>query len=109
MYEGHGLTVRLAYNLRTGYPEGALSDRGGYTLQGRGHKVSRLDWSSSYDLMKNVTLFLDWTNILRKPFRSELSRTDVFNGQEVDGSTVVFPRAVRYEESVVSGGVRFRF
>jgi iron complex outermembrane receptor protein len=48
MYEGGGLTLRLAYNYRSGFPEGGLSDRGDYTLQGRGHPVSRLDWSSSY-------------------------------------------------------------
>jgi TonB-dependent receptor len=107
MYEGHGLTVRLAYNLRTGYPEGALSDRGGYTLQGRGHKVSRLDWSSSYDIMPSVTLFFDWTNILGKPFKSDIVRVNYANGLVT--STEAFPMIVRYEETVLTGGVRFRF
>jgi TonB-dependent receptor len=108
MYEGHGLTVRLAYNLRTGYPEGALSDRGGYTLQGRAHPISRLDWSSSYAINPNITLFFDWTNILGRPFRSDIVRVNYNNTGGVT-STEAFPMVVRYEESVLTGGVRFRF
>ena len=76
MYEAHGLTLRLAYNKRTGFPEGALSDRGDYTLQGRGHSVSRLDWSSSYAFNDNLTVFFDWTNILGKPFKSDIVRVN---------------------------------
>jgi TonB-dependent receptor len=107
MYEGHGLTLRLAYNLRTGYPEGALSDRGGYTLQGRAHPVSRLDWSSSYAFNEHLTLFFDWTNILGKPFRSDIVRVNYAAGN-VTG-TEAFPMVVRFEETVLTGGVRFRF
>jgi TonB-dependent receptor len=107
MYEGHGLTVRLAYNLRTGYPEGALSDRGGYTLQGRAHSVSRLDWSSSYAFNDNLTVFFDWTNILGKPFRSDIVRVNYAAGQPTGSES--FPMVVRFEETVLTGGVRFRF
>jgi TonB-dependent receptor len=107
MYEGHGLTVRLAYNLRTGYPEGALSDRGGYTLQGRAHRVSRLDWSSSYAFNEHLTVFFDWTNILGKPFRSDIVRVNYAAGSPT--STEVFPMVVRFEETVLTGGIRFRF
>ena len=107
MYEGHGLTLRLAYNIRTGYPEGALSDRGGYTLQGRAHPVSRLDWSSSYNVTPNVTFFFDWTNILGKPFKSDIVRVN-YNAGSVT-STEAFPMVVRFEETVLTGGVRFRF
>jgi iron complex outermembrane receptor protein len=107
MYEAHGLTLRLAYNLRTGFPEGALSDRGDYTLQGRGHPVSRLDWSSSYAFNDNLTVFFDWTNILGKPFKSDIVRVNYAAGQPT--STEIFPMVVRFEESVLTGGVRFRF
>lgn len=107
MYEGGGLTVRLAYNHRTGFPEGALSDRNGYTLQGKGHSVSRLDWSSSYALNDNLTVFFDWTNILSKPFKSDIVRVNYAGGTET--SREIFPLLVRFEESVLSGGVRFRF
>ncbi|MBV8688011.1 MAG: TonB-dependent receptor [Alphaproteobacteria bacterium] len=115
MYEGGGLTLRLAYNLRTGYPEGALSQRDtgatagqtSYTLQGRAHAISRLDWSSSYAFNDNVTLFFDWTNILGKPFRSDIIRVNYRGGSPtgVEG----FPMVVRFEETVFTGGVRFRF
>jgi TonB-dependent receptor len=115
MYEGGGLTLRLAYNLRTGYPEGALSQRdtraevgqNSYTLQGRGHPVSRLDWSSSYAVTPNVTLFFDWTNILGKPFKSDIVRVNYVAGAVT--TTEQFPMVVRFEESVLTGGVRFRF
>jgi iron complex outermembrane receptor protein len=108
MYEAHGLTLRLAYNYRTGFPEGGLSDRGGYTLQGRGHPVSRLDWSSSYAFNDNVTLFFDWTNILGKPYKSDIVRVNYGLGGVTTGSEQ-FPMFVRFEESVLTGGVRFRF
>jgi iron complex outermembrane receptor protein len=115
MYEGGGLTLRLAYNLRTGYPEGDLSQRdtraengqNSYTLQGRGHKVSRLDWSSSYAVTPNVTVFFDWTNILGKPFKSDIVRVNYVGGAVA--STEAFPMVVRFEETVFTGGVRFRF
>jgi len=108
MYEAHGLTLRLAYNKRTGFPEGALSDRGSYTLQGRGHSVSRLDWSSSYAFNDNLTVFFDWTNILGNPFKSDIVRVNYGPGG-VPGTTEIFPMVVRFEESVLTGGIRFRF
>lgn len=108
MYEGGGLTLRLAYNKRTGYPEGALSDRVDYTLQGRAHSISRLDWSSSYAFNDNFTVFFDWTNILGKPFRSDIVRVN-YNNSGVPTGSEVFPMVVRFEETVMTGGIRFRF
>jgi TonB-dependent receptor len=109
MYEGGGLTLRLAYNNRTGFPEGGLSNRGDYTLQGRGHSVSRLDWSSSYAVNDHLTLFFDWTNILGKPFRSDIVRVNYNTTTGLQTGTEIFPMVVRFEESVLTGGVRFRF
>jgi TonB-dependent receptor len=108
MYEDHGLTLRLAYNKRTGYPEGALSDRVDYTLQGLAHSVARLDWSSSYAFNDKVTLFFDWTNILGDPFRSDIVRVN-YNNSGVPTGTEIFPMVVRFEETVMTGGIRFRF
>jgi iron complex outermembrane receptor protein len=108
MYEAHGLTLRLAYNYRSGFPEGGLSDRDDYTLQGKGHPVSRLDWSSSYAITENVTVFLDWTNILGKPFKSDIVRVNYSPTGVVTG-TEIFPMVVRFEESVKTAGIRFRF
>lgn len=108
MYEDDHLTVRLAYNRRTSFPEADRAERDGFfTLQGRGNPVSRLDWSSSYKLTDNFTVFFDWTNILKKPFKSDIVRVNYPAG--VPSSPEIFPMVVRYEESVMSGGVRFRF
>ncbi len=104
MYERGPLTARLSYNHRTGYPEGTLDPRDGFfTLQGRGRSTGRLDWSSSYTVTDNLTVFFDWTNILAKPFKSDMIRT------VLSGDVVEFPRVFRYEESIKSLGVRFRF
>ena len=114
MYERGGLTARLAYNKRSSYPEGPLVEDCPscpvFTRQGRGRGSSRLDWSSSYAFNSNLTLFFDWTNILNTPFKSDIVRVDYSartNGA-VTGSEV-FPLVYRLEESVMSGGVRFRF
>ena len=115
MYENGPLSVRLSYNRRSSYPEGALDQRRegpgdnptNYTLQGRGNPVSRLDLSTNYNVSDHFTLFLDWTNLLKKPFKSDIVRTNYTAG--APSSTEIFPMVVRYEESVVSGGIRFRF
>jgi TonB-dependent receptor len=108
MYEGGGLTLRLAYNQRSGFPEGDLSERDGfYTLQGHGRAVSRLDWSSSYAFNDKLTVFFDWTNILGKPFKSDIVRINYPNGAPTAAET--FPMLVRFEETVMTGGIRFRF
>jgi hypothetical protein len=108
MYEAHGLTLRLAYNHRTGFPEGGLSNRGGYDLQGLAHPVSRLDWSSSFAFNDNFTVFFDWTNILGDPFRSDIVRVN-YSGTGAVTGTEIFPMVVRFEETVMTGGIRFRF
>jgi hypothetical protein len=108
MYERGPLTARLSYNHRSSYPEGPLSERDGFfTLQGRGNPHGRLDWSSSYNVTDNFTLFFDWINILKDPFKSDIVRRNYTNG--VAGNAEIFPMVVRFEESVISGGIRFRF
>lgn len=108
MYERDGLTLRLAYNHRSSFPEADRAERDGFfTLQGRGNPVSRLDWSSSYAVTDNVTVFFDWTNILNDPFKSDIVRVNYPGG--VPSAEEIFPMVVRFEESVLSGGVRFRF
>jgi TonB-dependent receptor len=115
MYERGPLTARLSYNHRSSYPEGPLDQRRegpgnapiNYTLQGRGNPVGRLDWSSSYNVTDNFTLFFDWTNLLKKPFKSDIVRQNYANTEPT--TREIFPMVVRYEESVISGGIRFRF
>ena len=108
MYESGPISARLSYNHRTSYPEGTLDPRNGfYTLQGRGRSSGRLDWSSSYAVNDKLTLFFDWTNILNIPFRSDIVRVNYAAGEPT--SREEFPMVVRYNESVMSGGIRFRF
>ena len=107
MYERGPLSVRLAYSWRGHYPEGPLSDRGTFTWQGRAHPSPRLDFSSSYTVNDNLTLFLDWTNIFPRPFKSDIVQVNYANGQQT--SMLAFPMVVRFEETILSGGVRFRF
>jgi hypothetical protein len=114
MYERGPLSVRLSYNLRSRYPEGGLSlqtdNTGYYTLQGHAHQSPRLDLSASYNLTDNVTLFADWTNILGHPFQDDIVRVNY--GPNPNGAPVgteVFPMVIRYEETIISGGIRFNF
>ncbi|HEU0097547.1 MAG TPA: TonB-dependent receptor [Allosphingosinicella sp.] len=108
MYERGGLTLRLAYNMRSRFPEADLAERDNFfTLQGAGHAVSRLDWSSSYAVTDKFTIFFDWTNILGEPFESNIVRVNYPGGQA--SAPEVFKMLVRNEESVMSGGIRFRF
>lgn len=108
LYERDGLSLRLAYNHRSSFPEADRAERDGFfTLQGRGNPVSRLDWSSNYALTENFTVFFDWTNILGDPFQSDIVRVNYPGG--VPSDPEIFPMVTRFEESVMSAGVRFRF
>lgn len=102
MYEGGGLSARLSYNRRSSFLS-VFQPRGDNIYEEKVRPVSRLDLSTNYIVTPNVTVFFDWTNILKQPLRNELRRTQINTGEQV-----VFPRAVRYEESVLSGGIRFR-
>ena len=59
--------------------------------------------------MDRFTVFSDWTNILSNPQTIDLVRTD-FVGPRFDPSApkVTFPFQWRYEERILSLGVRFR-
>ena len=108
LYERDGLSLRLAYNFRSSFPEADRAERDGFfTLQGRGNSVSRLDLSTNYALTDNFTVFFDWTNILDDPFQSDIVRINYPGG--VPSAPEIFPMVTRFEESVMSAGVRFRF
>jgi hypothetical protein len=108
MYERGPFSARLSYNHRSDYPEGSLDPRDDfYTLQGRVRSSGRLDWSSNYKVNDNFTVFFDWTNILNIPFRSDIVRVNYAAGEPTTREE--FPMMVRYNESVMTGGIRFRF
>jgi TonB-dependent receptor len=111
MYEHGGLSLRLSYNYRNKFQSLFRPDLPAYVQSVPGSRlytettqgIGRLDFSGSYTLQRNFTLFVDWTNMLDSPFRT-IETTNF-----VAGDTVTVPRAVRYEESVLSLGIRFRF
>jgi TonB-dependent receptor len=104
MYEHGPLSLRLAYNFRTRYPEGPIDPNG---LQGRARPSPRLDLSSSYTLSDNITLFFDWTNILNHPFKDDVVR--IANVSGVPSTVAAYPMMIRYEEEIFSAGARFHF
>jgi TonB-dependent receptor len=101
-YEKNGLSVRLSYNYRDAFPS-SFQVRGPDIYRETTRGIGRLDLSASYDVVKNFTVFADWVNMLAKPYRSDLTY------DYANGTSMTFPRAVRYEETVFSGGIRFRF
>jgi iron complex outermembrane recepter protein len=109
IYEAGGLSARLAYNWRSSFPL-TYQRRGDHLYTEEADPVSRLDLSASYDILENLTIFADWTNILGDPFTSTLTRVDTQGGNgPPTGFEATFPRVVRYEETTVSLGARFRF
>lgn len=109
MYERGPLSVRLSWNRRTSYAEGGFANNGNFTLQGLAHPSPRLDLSTSYNLTDSVTIFADWTNIFPHPFHSDIVRENYNVPAGTLTSTEIFPMVVRFEETVLSGGIRFNF
>jgi iron complex outermembrane recepter protein len=102
IYEHGGLSVRLSYNYRNHFLS-RTEPRGADYYTEETHGISRLDLSTNYNLTKNITIFGDWVNMLGHPYRTDLTYTFA------NGPAVTFPRQVRYEETVYSAGIRFRF
>jgi TonB-dependent receptor len=111
IYERNGLSLRLTYNVRGAFPSLFRQDAGFPDLTAPGNRlytektkaISRLDLSASYELLKDLTLTFDAANILAAPLR--IAETTRF----ATGEAVTLPRLVRYEESIYSAGLRFRF
>ena len=94
LYELGPTSVRLAYNYRSANVDG-FGAPGVFTTVYSG-AVGRLDLSASYNLNDNITLTVDATNLLRTPYHSYVKDPR-------------YPRDVRWEASLLSAGVRFRF
>ncbi|HBY42486.1 TonB-dependent receptor [Brevundimonas sp.] len=90
MYENGPWTARLAYNLRTKFGNGVIGEHV--------DDVARLDFSAGWSPTERITVSFDATNILGQPFRSFY-----------DYGEGVYPRDVRYEESLYTVGLRFRY
>ncbi|MBV9929812.1 MAG: TonB-dependent receptor [Alphaproteobacteria bacterium] len=102
MYERGGFSARLSYNKRTSTLE-TVQNRGDDIYIETGAPAGRLDLSTSYNVNRNFTLFFDWTNILNKPYRQDLSSA------RAGAPRSEWTRFFRFEEQIFSGGVRFHF
>jgi TonB-dependent receptor len=101
LYENGPLSARLTYNQRSEYPE-TRQDRGNDQYLEFAQPGDRLDFSLNYNIAENATIFFDWTNILMEPFGVTLE-----SGR--DGAPrAEFPRFLRFEETTLSLGLRFR-
>jgi iron complex outermembrane recepter protein len=103
LYERGPLSARLTYTGRSNFL--AFRDNRGTSDPYRefGDPNDRLDMSINYNVLENLTVFADWTNITMNPFKVNFSSAR-------DGRPeAVYPRYLRYDESTVSLGVRFRF
>jgi len=100
MYEHDKISARLTYNYRSRWITAYVQDPGGTGFTGEFvDGASRLDFSASYEPLDRISVTLDAANILGQPFRS-------FRQFTPEGD--VYPRDVRYEETVVSLGLRVR-
>jgi TonB-dependent receptor len=102
MYERGGLSARLSYNKRSHALE-TIQNRTDDIYIENSFPAGRLDLSASYAMNKNFTVFFDWTNMLNKPFRQDLSSA------RGGAPRSEYTRFFRFEEEIFSGGVRFRF
>ncbi len=94
IYEKGPASLRVAYNYRSHFATDFTA--GGLFNAEYTKAISRLDVSASLDLLKNLTITADATNLLRHPFE------DYFGDP-------IYPRDVRYEARTFSVGARFRF
>lgn len=102
LYEGYGLSARLAYNGRSSFAA-TRQFRGDDIYLETARPADRLDLSLNYQVMPNTTVFFDWTNITRDPFRQN------FSSARAGAPQATYVRYLRYDESTLSLGLRFRF
>ena len=105
LYENGPLSARVTLNGRSSFvaTRQARTDNGGDYYYEWAKPSPRLDLSLNYAFREKATVFFDWTNLTGEPFRQYFSsaRAGAPRADEV--------RYIRYDESVMSAGVRFRY
>ncbi len=101
IYERYGFSARLTYNGRSEYAA-TRQFRGDDVYTETAMPADRLDLSLNYEVLPNATVFADWTNITQSPFRQELSSA------RAGAPRADYVRYLRYDETTVSLGLRFR-
>lgn len=100
MYEYEKLSARVAYNYRSRWISAYTQNLDGDGFTGEYvDGVARLDFSAGYSPMESLTINFNATNIIGSPFR---------NFRQFTAEGDVYPRDVRYEESVYTLGLQFR-
>ncbi len=102
LFESGPVSARLSYNGRSSFAA-TRQFRGDDLYTETARPADRLDLSVQYNVFDNATVFFDWTNITRTPFRQDLSSAR--NG----APRADYVRYLRYDESTLSAGLRFRF
>jgi iron complex outermembrane receptor protein len=102
MYERYGFSARLSYNGRSSFAA-TRQYRGDDVYTETARPADRLDLSLNYNILSNLTIFGDWTNITRTPFSQD------FSSARGGAPRADYVRYLRYDESTVSLGIRFRF
>lgn len=102
LYERGGLSARLSYNGRSKFAA-TRQFRGDDIYLETAFPADRLDLSLNYQVMPNATVFFDWTNITRDPFRQG------FSSARAGAPRANYVRYLRYDETTLSLGMRFRF
>jgi iron complex outermembrane recepter protein len=101
LYENGPLSARLTYNQRSDYLD-RRDPRGDDLYVERAQPGDRLDFSVNYNIFENATIFFDWTNILMEPFGVTLE------SGRAGAPRTEYPRFLRFEETTLSLGLRFR-
>ncbi len=102
LYEKGPLSVRLSYNGRSSFLA-QRQTRGNDFYTEEGKPADRLDLSVNYGIIDAATVFVDWTNITNSAFKQ------TFSSARDGAPRADYIRYLRYDESTISVGVRFRF
>ncbi len=98
-YERSGFSARLSYNYRGPFLTGNFIDAAGVYVGEGVRNITRLDYFMSYNPIPQLTVTLDATNLLARPFRNFYQY----------GEDRAYARDVRDEGRYFGIGTRFRF
>jgi TonB-dependent receptor len=104
LYEDGPLSMRLTYNKRSRYLDrrDVRGDEEGGFYREEARPAGRVDFSVNYAINDNLALFFDGTNLLGDPFRVD------FSSARAGAPRAEYVRYLRYDETTLSLGVRFK-
>ena len=102
LYEYGPVSARITVNGRSSFLT-TQQARGDDYYYEWGKPAPRVDGSINYNVRSNATIFFDWTNITGEPFRQ------YFSSARGGAPRADYTRYIRYDESVMSVGVRLHY